>query len=51
MGILLPWAFLNLGAGESEPVTVPGLEYTLPENRAHWTLPDDRVHWTMPEED
>lgn len=40
--------------------TVPGLEYTLPENRLHFTapgeplgyeLPENRLHYTMGNED
>lgn len=27
--------------------TVPGIEYTLPEGKAHYTLPDGRAHYTI----
>lgn len=27
--------------------TVPGIEYTLPEGKAHYTLPDGRAHFTI----
>ena len=29
--------------------TVPGMEWTLPENRLHFTLPEDRLHYDLPE--
>lgn len=29
--------------------TVPGIEYTLPVNRAHYELPENRGHYTLPE--
>ena len=40
--------------------SVPGLEFTVPENRLHfavpvnrmhYTLPDNRLHFAVPEED
>jgi hypothetical protein len=40
--------------------SVPGLEWTFPENRMHYglpinrmhcTMPENRMHYTMPEED
>jgi hypothetical protein len=31
--------------------TVPGVEYTLPENRCHFTMPENRCHFTIPEDD
>ena len=40
--------------------TVPGMEFTLPDNRLHfavpvnrmhYTLPDNRLHFAVPEED
>lgn len=29
--------------------SVPGLEWTLPENRMHHTTPTNRMHHTLPE--
>lgn len=29
--------------------SVPGLEFTLPENRMHFVLPDNLPHATLPE--
>ncbi|HDZ20080.1 MAG TPA: hypothetical protein ENH78_02150 [Phycisphaerae bacterium] len=40
--------------------TIPGLEWTMPENRMHYeppinrmhyAMPENRIHFTMPEED
>lgn len=51
---MLAWA-LNLGFGASEvvvlPPDIPGLEYTLPDDKLHFTLDEDRLHYTLPEED
>lgn len=32
-------------------ITVPGLEFTLPEGRMHYTLPVSRIHFTFEDED
>ena len=32
-------------------LTVPGLEYTMPDNKLHFTMDDNRLHYTMKDED
>lgn len=52
--------FIWQWASSEAPQTVPGLEYTLddnrlrytqPENLAHYTQPKNKLHFTLPEED
>ena len=46
---MLLWV-MNMGfAGGPVVPTVPGLEYTLPDNRLHYTLDDNKLHFTMPD--
>lgn len=42
------WGWKSSG-GEVVP-TVPGLEFTVPEGRAHFTATEDRMHFTTPED-
>lgn len=51
MIILLPWSFFNMGDGSTPVIDIPGLEYTLQENRLHFTMPEGRLHYTFTEED
>ena len=31
--------------------TVPGIEYTMRDNRLHYTMPENRLHYTIRDED
>ena len=46
-----PFLTFGLVIQEETALVVPGLEYTMGDNRAHYGLPVNRLHYTMPEED
>ena len=35
-------------APTSTPPTVPGLEFTMPQNRLHFDVPENRMQYTLP---
>ena len=47
LGWLLNLGFAG-GAAPAEPPTVPGAEFTVPENRAHFIIPENRPEFTLP---
>lgn len=43
-----PW-LVYAGVADQVAPTIPGIEFTLPINRAHFELPENRAHHTLPE--
>lgn len=45
--------FLTFGLqiGTIAEITVPGLEFTLPNGKAHYTMGDYKMHYTFADED
>jgi hypothetical protein len=50
-GFASPLFLLGFASDERVFIDIPGLEYTMPDNKLHFALPINRLHFTFPDED